>query len=365
MILVPENPASNILGTDVNDQNIADAVAASGYPLQLVAARTLRPAFSLQEEWSYIDPETSSTRTIDLVASTLLFEWWQDSELRIRPALNFVIECKQSALPYIFFLTESRPWLPDFPIISGLKSNNIVVTSDDDPSTWNYRPLDVLGLDKHPFLTETVPFCTTFSKCVRKGKELTLSGSEPYQSLMFPIIKAACHFNDVQRPPSRAYWFDCGLIVGLAVLDAPMVGVHVTDSGNEMKLLPRVRVVRHQPLDHEHKVEKPRWCNWTEKGQTFGIDVVHKDYLETYVRQHALPFAEEFAKRALKHAEVLADSRGFVPGMGANAWREIESCLQPSNFRATRKRIRAILRGMADSFRHRPGAAGPGDGSDC
>jgi len=76
-------------------------------------------------------------------------------------------------------------------------------------------------------------------------------------------------------------------------------------------------------------------------------------YLETHVRQHALPFAEEFGKRALKHAQVLADSRGFVPGMGANSWREIESRLQPSTFRATRKRIGAILGGIADFFRPR------------
>lgn len=96
----PENPTSNVLGAGVSDQMVEGAISASGYPLQLVVARTLSPTFSIQEEWSYVDSETDSARTIDIVATKRLFEW-KEPQPRIRPALNFLIECKQSELPYM------------------------------------------------------------------------------------------------------------------------------------------------------------------------------------------------------------------------------------------------------------------------
>jgi hypothetical protein len=333
MKTTPENPPSNILGSGASEQKVLDAISGSGYPLQLIVARHLSPIFTIEEEWSYVDSGTGSSRTIDLVASKWLFEF-KEPQPRIRPTLNLVIECKQSHLPYIFFLSESHPWLPDFPVIAGLKSNSIVITSDDNPSTWNFPPIYILGLRDHPFLTESPSFCMTFSKCVRKGSNLVLSGSEPYQNLVFPIIKAVSHFESVSRPPSTAYYFDCELVVGLAVLDAPMVGVRVMDSGNEISLLPWVRLIRHEPHEGEHKFEK---------SQVLGIDIVHKDYLDTYIHQHVIPFAEEFSKLSLKHADILADSRGFVTGMGANWWNEIEPRLQPFSFLARRKRGKAIL----------------------
>lgn len=330
----PHNPAANALGAGVRDAMVEQAIQASGYPLQLVVAQELSGAFSLQEEWSFVDPDTGSTRAIDLVASKPLFEW-KEPQPRIRPELNFVIECKQSDLPYVFFLSGSQPWLPDFPVISGLKTNDIVLTSDDDPSSWTFRPLHVLELDRHPFLTKSVPFCMTFSKCVRKGSDLVLSGSDPYQSLVFPIIKAVSHFDEVQSPPSTAHYFDCHMVIGLGILDAPMIGVRLTASGSEAELLPWVRVVRHQPCCGENK---------TERGQVLGIDIIHKEYLATYVDQHVNPFAQEFSQLALKHAHELADARAFVPSMGENSWTNIEARLQRVSIRTGSKRLRAGLK---------------------
>jgi len=341
MKIVPDNPAANALGSGVSDEIVEQAIHASGYPLQLAVAKELSGDFSLQEEWSFVDPDSGSARTIDLLASMLLFEW-KEPQPRIRPELNFVIECKQSDLPYVFFLSGSHPWLPDFPVISGLKTRDIVLTSDDDSSSWTFRPLHVLELNHHPFLTNSVPFCMTFSKCVRKGKELVLSGSEPYQSLVFPIIKAVSHFDQVQSPPSTAYYFDCHMVIGLAILDAPMVGVRLTETGNETEILPWVRIVRHQPLDGENKAKR---------SQVLGIDVVHKDYLRTYVDQHVAPFAKEFSALALKHAHELADARGFVPSMGENSWTEIEPRLQRASFGTGGKRFKGTLKRISSVFK--------------
>jgi hypothetical protein len=341
MNTAPDNPLTNALGAGINVSMVEKAIEVSGYPLQLIVAKNLSPQFSLQEEWSFVDPDSGAARTIDLVASKRLFEF-KEPQPRVRPSLNLVIECKQSDLPYVFFLSDSYPWLPDFPVISGLKTRDIVITSDDDPSSWTFRPLHVLELDRHPFLREAVPLCITFSKCVRKGNDLTLSGSDPYQSLVFPILKAVWHFDRTRRPPSTAYYYDCEMVIGLGIIDAPMIGVRLNASGYKTELLPWVRVIRHQPWKGRHKYDCSR---------VFGIEIVHKDYLTTYIEQHLKPFAEEFAHLVLKHAHVLADARGFIPSMGENSWTQIESRLQRVSFGSSRKRFGAVFRRIARFFR--------------
>ncbi len=281
-------------------------------------AQNLSEKFYIQEEWSYIDRQTQVPRTIDLVASRMLFEW-EKSQPRVRPELNLVIECKKSELPYVFFLSDRHTRLPDFPTISGLKAKNVVITSDDDPSSWHMPPLSVLGLDQHSFQSDSVPFCATFSKFVRNGKKLALSGNDPYQSLMLPILKAVDHFDQTHIPPPTAHYFDCHLVVGVGVLDAPMVGVRLTDSGTRAQLLQWVRVVRHDPTGEATQYKS---------SQVRGVEIVHKDYLNQYVTHHALPFAHELAQLVLKHPDVFADAKGFVPGMGEHRWTEIETRLQ-------------------------------------
>ena len=235
----PENPSSNKLPPGVSDEVLHAAIRASGYPLQLEVVQNLSEKFRIQEEWSYIDHQTQAPRTIDLVASRTLFEW-EEPQPRARPELNLVIECKKSELPYVFFLSDRHTWLPDFPTISGLKARNVVITSDDDPSSWHLPPLSVLGLDQRSFRSDSVPFCATFSKSVRNSKKLALSGNDPYQSLILPILKAVDHFDQTHTPPPTAYYFDCHLVVGVGVLDAPMVGVRLTASGTKTQLLPCV-----------------------------------------------------------------------------------------------------------------------------
>lgn len=337
----PDNPPANALPGGVTDAAVQQGIDASGYPLQLVVAQELSADFSLQEEWGFVDPDTGTTRAIDLVASKRLFEW-REPQPRVRPALNFVIECKQSELPYVFFLSKTEPWLRDFPIVSGLKTNDVTITSDDDPSSWQFDPISLFGLNEHTFLKGSAPSCMTFSKCVRKGSNLQLSGSDSYQTVVYPIMKGVSHFHKTQTPPDTAYYFDCELTIGLAVLDAPMVGVRLTDSGTETELLPWVRVSRHQPSKAAHK---------NERSKVFGIDVVHRDYLRTYLDEHVKPFADEFSKLVLKHPDVLAEARGFVPGMGENSWTEIESRLRPATITSSAKRGSATLRRIAGLFK--------------
>jgi hypothetical protein len=334
MDFAKNNPASNVLGPGLADAMVTDAVKASGFPLQLVVANLLSPNFSLHEEWSYLDSDTQTVRTIDIVATRPLYERGE-FPTRARPSVSFVIECKQSDLPYVFFLSGTTPRLSDFPLIAGLKSTEISIRTDDDGSSWLFSPLGVLDLDLDPFLTTDAPFCMNFSKCVRNKSKLSLSGSEAYQGIILPITKAIQHFKAVEAPRSTFVYFDCILIIGLVVIDAPMVGVHVTSDGPQTSLMPWVRVVRHHPMHGEHK---------SDRSQVYGIDIVHKDFLVSYINQHALPFAQKFAQLTLKHHNVLADVRGFVPGMGKESRNNIEPRLEDRNLVAKGKRVAAKFR---------------------
>lgn len=99
-----------------------------------------------------------------------------------------------------------------------------------------------------------------------------------------------------------------------------MVGVRVQESSNELVFLPWVRTVR-----HEYSEESDRW----EKGHAFAVDIVHKDFLKTYIEKHVEAFASEFSNLVIKHAEVLASGKAFASGMGKAAFVDLEKRLKP------------------------------------
>ena len=331
------NLPANTLGPGVSDDAVKNAIESSGYPLQLAVAKELRKSFSLQEEWAFRDDDTGDIRTIDILATAFLPS--SEPNPRIRPAVTLVIECKQSELPYVFFLTDGLPLAHDFPVVAGLKSEEVVLVTDDNNSSWHLSPLlAILGYEAwqtDTFLATGAPRCVTLSKCVRKGKDLELSGSEPYQGLVFPISKAVRSYQKSLTQVSTAYYFDCQIVIGLAVIDAPMVGVRLTDSGVEPALVPWVRILRHEPFGGQGRAACSR---------TVGIDVVHKSYLAAYVKKQLLEFSFNFASNALEHQRELAESRGFVSGMGADSWSEIHRRLEPMSFGSRPRRLASALK---------------------
>jgi hypothetical protein len=262
------NPATNTLGAGVTESDLASAVQHSGYPLQTVIANSLRDKFMVQDEWGYLDKDTKELRTIDILAQEQLYELSVEQQPYARPILNLIIECKQSDLPFVFLLSPTQPWISNFPMIAGLAQDDIEITTDDSASTWSLSPIHLLGLDKHKFIQEPT-YCYTLSKGVRKGNGLELSGSESYNSLILPLIKALLHFQTAEQPPNTAVYFDAHLALGIGVLNAPMVGVRVLENTTEQIMLPWVRVVRHEYFENlEH---------W-KRSKLFVIDIVHKDF---------------------------------------------------------------------------------------
>jgi hypothetical protein len=248
-----DNPSANRLGAGVDESALKAAISASGHPLQAAVIDCLtdvlssRGLFFAQEEWSYVDADSGESRAIDALAELTM--WKNDSKgmnPRIRPVLNLIIECKQSELPYVFFLRDDVV-LPDYPRIAALPHDEIVCTTDDDPSTYTFSILDALGVGFHPFVTSSCPTAISFSRVVRKGKDLMVTGEESYRGLTLPLLKATDHLVASSRPRRSRYFFDARLVISLAVIRAPIVGVSREDNSDNLEAIPWVRVHHLQP----------------------------------------------------------------------------------------------------------------------
>jgi hypothetical protein len=63
---------------------------------------------------------------------------------------------------------------------------------------------------------------------------------------------------------------------------------------------------------------------WFRRTRNWSIDVVHKDFLPSYIGDHISPFAERFGQLAINHQVELATGNAFAPGMGARLTHDPE-----------------------------------------
>ncbi|WP_103108830.1 hypothetical protein [Brevibacillus reuszeri] len=312
------NPSTNKLSLGVNEEDVLKAIANSGYPLQNIISEQLKE-FKVTEEWSFVDRDTLDLRNIDILAELDLYNHNDYPDTKVRPGLSLLIECKQTSLPYVFFATNNIPYMPHFPMYSGLRENDYIdIKSDNTRDTWSFSINHIFNLQQHEFVSNAPLYSKVFSKCVRKGKEIELSGSDTYNSVILPLTKALAHYSNVVVPPKTAQYFDCYMTLGVAIIDGPMIGVKVKEEVNNINYVPWVRVLR-----HEHEEGESNYI----KGKHYVIDVVHKDFFNTYIDQHLIPFANNFGKLALKHARVLASGKGTIKGMAKNPWSDLEQRL--------------------------------------
>lgn len=316
-----DNPATNILAAGVTEEKLNAAIIKSGYPLQTKVALLLRDTFRIQEEWSFFDEKTNDIRTIDLLAERPLYD--MEQRPAVPPILNLVIECKQSELPFIFFLSDQKLFVPNFPLVAGLGKDYINIISEAFNTMSEYSLLSAFSLQKDDFFIKHPTFANKFSKCERKsgGSDLILSGEETFKGIVYPLLKAMLHLKRAVKPINASF-FACHVILGIAVLDAPMVGVEVTKDSHTSVLLPWVRVVKH---------ETDAVPNFYHMKNMFAFDIVHKDFLGSYIVHHLLPFAQRLSELALKHQEVLAKTSAYVSDIRSINPDELERYLQPGH----------------------------------
>jgi hypothetical protein len=148
-----ENPNANKHPAEISDQLVLEAVERSGYPLQIIVADELRRRkFQVRQEWAFVDQDTEQTRAIDLLAQRDLYSFGE--ELRVRPSLALVVECKQSELPYVFFLTGTKARSGDFPHFAGLRKYEVAVTSDDTRDLYSFGIPSLLDLWLEEFVQD-------------------------------------------------------------------------------------------------------------------------------------------------------------------------------------------------------------------
>lgn len=328
------NPESNVLSKGMSLEQLSEAVSTSGYPLQGVVAEQLRRDFGVQEEWSYIDRDSSALRALDMIAQKWLYDDESLHELRVRPSIALLTECKQSQLPYVFFTTTSPSWVPDFPLIAGLRQDKVVLTTNNDPSTLTVSVQSCIGLEGHAFVSSQPVFCTTLSRAVRKGKGLELSGAEAYNGIVLPLVKALEYFSRSARPATTAIYYDIFMALGICVLEAPMVAVDAGGTTPKLTMAPWVRVQR------QEATPGPSFP-W-DYGRRYFIDFVHKDFLSNYLSDWVLPFAQVFSTQVVKHQTILATGRGFVPRLFTGGRSDLEPRLRPVAAAERLARIRII-----------------------
>jgi hypothetical protein len=312
----PDNPARNQIPSSISEENLIKAIESSGYPLQsAVASKLSKYDFLVTEEWGFADRDTKSPRTLDLAAYRHL-KWTTD----IVPGLLLLVECKRSIQTYVFFRTLGHSDVSWFPHIAGLPHGGIIMLHEvDGMQAVQHLVLgsQAFGLDKLPFVVEGPDTCAAFSRADANGKKITLSGSDPFTSVIMPLASACDH-------AMRTFGYTGGmnsttvcphLILCIAVLDAPMLLVESADRCSDPILTPWVRVIRQEPRADLHTVAGII--------RHYGVDLVHIDFFDTFVETHVLPFAEEFGKRASQLGSGPMLNGGHAPDTGHWQWTDI------------------------------------------
>ena len=304
------NPVENDLPTGVKEADVSGAINESGFPLQIVVAQILTKfSANITEEWSYIDRDTKELRSLDLFTNDAL-----PSALEtVGPRLQLLIECKRSRLPWVFFRKVDERLPTDFPRITGLPADRLEIHERSTGRIQKLTIARVLGLGDFDFVAEGPPLCAAFGRTVNPGN-LKLSGSDPYNRVVLPLVKAIDYAERRLRIGGAKYIAPT-LLLGLAVLDTPMLLAEGPDEPLELTLCPWVRIHRH---------ESPKEVSGFKPAASYMVDMVHVAFLADYLEEHVWPFAQDYASRAESLHGVLRWG-GLVDDLSDWDWTRIEA----------------------------------------
>jgi hypothetical protein len=228
--------------------------------------------------------------------------------------------------------------IPNFPILAGLKTDNIEITTDDSASSWHTRIVDALSLSNHRFFHEP-ECCNLFTKSVRKGSKIEFSGSESFHGIILPTLKAMRQLKIAETPTPTTVFFQFHMIIGIGIIDAPMITVEASGKSPTLKLTPWVRVIRH---------EIEGTPDFFHSNRLFAIEIIHKDFFPEYINNNLIPFAEKFFTLAKKHQKVLTSGKGFAKSMNKYNWENLEPRLQERKFRHNVVRFKIAMRNIIE-----------------
>jgi len=295
----------------VDADQLTQAVSVSGYPLQTVVALKLQSRFEVTEEWDFVDRTSGEHRSLDLFAHGRL----DSNSEHLMPALNLLIECKRSELPYVFFQAAVPRIPPQFPSIVGFKTRRFEIHrgSDDYRDSTASQILDCSSL---AFPSEP-PIASTFCRAERKGKAFELSGAVPYNGIVLPLSSALEHHRDVWKDMQEQATYYPQISLCICVIDAPLVVASGLPESPKLRSESWVRLVRQEAVQ-----EGRRWGT-----RQYVVDCVGRQRLGDYISNHALPFAEQVASRMVEKESMVRAAKGVVIDPDAWSWPDIDAKL--------------------------------------
>ena len=336
------NPPANALGGGVTEAELTEAINKSGYPLQSVVVDRVLAGLSegdvnctVQEEWPFEDRDSGQVRQLDALVDCQVAvgeayaapERPRRAQDYIRTYLDLLIECKQSELPFVFFIRQSPTG--EVPTIAGLSIRELSLKeADDDDLAVGMSAYDALGIwdldfAKHPITA------ISMTRVQRKGHSLELSGEDAFRGLALPLLKAVDYFVQESEPDRHRLYQDLRMVVPLVVLRAPIVAVRMKQEKAVMEAVPWVRVLRTEPgSDSRFQLSHSK-----------SFDVVHVDHLKSYISM-VLDAATEFSVRVRDFAMQLLTGEalwGFETEEGDEAveplpFRQLKAPLSDSQF---------------------------------
>lgn len=318
--IAPNNPTNNVLPPSTSEDAISEALAASGYPLQVKISRMLYEMISEQkgsqvvEEWVFIDRETQKSRAIDILCELRLP--WNPAD-KTYPLVSLLIECKASSQPLVFFespspydLTEMRA----YPKIVGLPHQRIRLKYPGPVPYADVVPQQLIAVKTIPRLIEPSAHASVFTKVILKGKKAEVqpvqneprgastSGADAYQNIVLPLTKAVQHYDATKMPAKGYSHFQAVALFAVAVFEGPLM--YSSQVGQDLVMAPWIRLSRHEYIESNVPVYRDG---------LLAIDVVHASFFRTYLTEFIQPFASAFGVNVRRQAAVLANGVGVLP----------------------------------------------------
>lgn len=283
---------ASVLPAGISEESLRAGISASGYPLQISVGDALDARdFFLKEEFAFEDSDQGGRRTIDIVG-----EKWEDTFQSERGSSQFMsmplIECKQSRHPLVLFEAVNPPHLAEFPRVMGYPGQEIKVANEKGANSRRIVPmLQFLGSLEDAFIQEP-PIAASLARAVPKGKKVELSGDEIYRAITMPLVKAATALRTYWTQPRRdsAQLWALRMLFPIAIVDCPLVFVG-RPSGE-----PVVRPVEWVRLGVRDVMAGKR-DPWRPVGAQI-IDVVQREFFETYLDRYLVPFVSSIRERA-------------------------------------------------------------------
>lgn len=302
------NPPENKIPASMDENNLVCEIEGSGYPLQGIVADKLSGSFEVTEEWCYLDRDTGSHRSLDVFAFRRLADLGQ-----VQPRAVLLVECKKSKNPYVFFRNVVDREIPRFPKVTGLRHHSVTLRECSGKRSLEVSVSRLLGLNESEFVRSGPACCSAFTKAIAKGDKFEISGTDPFNSLILPLVKATDHTTSLYQPWADRPPFLPTLILSVSVLDAPMVLVKSPREADRPLLVPWVRVSRQEAHTDNSRMSY----------RYYVIDVVHIGFLDEFIAKHLLPFIEEFRAHVLRQEEVILQG-GQVEDVDNWRWDEIQ-----------------------------------------